>query len=45
VARPAPLLGNRMGKFRFRSHLDKVLFVLLIMAGAVVAAVLDVQAI
>jgi hypothetical protein len=34
-----------MGKFRFRSHLDKVVFVLLVMAGAVVAAVLDVRAI
>jgi hypothetical protein len=34
-----------MGKFRFRSHLDHALFVVLIMAGAVVTAVLDVQAI
>jgi len=45
VARAAPLLGNRMGKFRFRSHLDKVVFVLVVMVGAVVAAVLDVRAI
>ena len=34
-----------MGKFRFRKYLDQALFVLLIMAGATVLAVLDVRAV
>ena len=34
-----------MHKPRFHWHLDQALFVLLIMAGAIVSAVLDVQAI
>ena len=34
-----------MGKFRFRKFLDQALFVLLIMAGATVLAVLDVRAV
>ena len=34
-----------MGKFRSHSHLDQALFVLLIVAGALMAAVLEVQAV
>jgi hypothetical protein len=34
-----------MGRFRFRNYLDQALFVLLIMAGATVLAVLDVRAV
>jgi len=34
-----------MHKPRFKRHLDQALFVLVMMAGAVVSAVLDVQAI
>ena len=34
-----------MGKIRFRNILDQALFVLLIMAGATVLAVLDVRAV
>jgi hypothetical protein len=34
-----------MDKFRTRSYLDQMLFVVVIMAGAIVTAVLDVRAI
>ena len=34
-----------MRKFRFRAYLDQALFVLLIMAGATVLAMLDVRAV